>query len=67
MEEQQDQTMEQLSQWMQAKVDSLRQQAVDVMQLAVQAPSVVQFASTTVSAYETRMNEVQSTVVNSSN
>ena len=32
------------------------------MQLAMQAQLVAQFASTTVSAYETRMNQVQSTL-----
>ena len=36
-EEQQDRAMEQLSQRMQAEVDSMRQQAVDALQLAVQA------------------------------
>ena len=30
--------------------------------MVVQAQSVAQFASTTISAYETRMNEVQSTI-----
>ena len=39
----------------QAEVDSTKQQAVEAMQLAVQAQSVVQFASMMVSAYETRM------------
>ena len=47
---------------MQAEVDSTRQQAVDATQLAVQAQSVAQFASTTVSAYETRLGEIQHTV-----
>ena len=47
---------------MQAEVDSTRRQVVDVTQLAVQAQSVGQFASTTVSVYGMRMNEVQSTV-----
>ena len=35
---------------------------MDATQLAVQAQSVAQFASTTVLAYEARINEVQSTV-----
>ena len=56
--EQQDRTMEQLSQWMQAKVDSMWRQAVNATQLAVQAQSVVQFASMIVLVYEQRMNEV---------
>ena len=56
--EQQEQTMEQLSQWMQAKVDSMWRQAVNATQLAVQAQSVVQFASMIVLVYEQRMNEV---------
>ena len=60
--EQQDRTIEQLSQSMQAEVDSTRQQAVDATQLAVQAQSVAQFASTMVSAYETRLGEIQHTV-----
>ena len=60
--EQQERTTEQLSQRMQAEVDSTRQQAVDATQLAVQAQSVAQFVSTTVSAYETRLGEVQHTV-----
>ena len=47
---------------MQAKVDSTWQQAADTTQQAVQAQSVVQFASTTMSAYEAEMNEVQRTV-----
>ena len=47
---------------MQTEVESTRQQAVDATQLAVQAQSVVQFASTTVSAYETRLGEIQHTV-----
>ena len=62
LKEQQKQTTEQLSQKMQSEVDSTKQQAVEATQLAVQAQSVAQFASTTVSAYETRMNQVQSTV-----
>ena len=44
------------------KLDSTRQQAVDATQLAVQAQSVAQFASTTVSAYETKLGEIQHTV-----
>ena len=47
---------------MQAEVDSTRQQAVDATQLVVQVQSVAQFASTTVSAYETRLGEIQHTV-----
>ena len=47
---------------MQAEVDSTWKQAVDATQLAVQAQSVAQFASTTVSAYETRLGEIQHTV-----
>ena len=47
---------------MQAEVDSMRQQAVNAIQLAIQAQSVVQFASTTISAYETKMGEIQHTV-----
>ena len=43
---------------MQVEVDATRQQAVD----AIQAESVVQFASTIVSTYEQKMNEVQSIV-----
>ena len=43
-------------------MDSTRQQAVDATQLAVQAQSMAQFASTTVSAYETRIGEIQHTV-----
>ena len=57
--EQQERTTEQLSQRMQAEVDSTRQQAVDATQLAVQAQSVAQFASTTVSSYETKFGEIQ--------
>ena len=60
--EQQEQTTEQLSQRMQTEVESTRQQAVDATQLAIQAQSVAQFASTTVSAYETRLGEIQHTV-----
>ena len=60
--EQQEGTTEQLSQRMQAKVDSMRQQAVDATELAVQAQSVAQFASTTVSSYETKFGEIQHTV-----
>ena len=60
--EQQERTTEQLSQQMQTKVESTRQQAVDATQLAIQAQSVAQFASTTVSAYETRLGEIQHTV-----
>ena len=60
--EQQERTTEQLSQRMQAEVDSTRKQAVDAMQLAVQAQSVAQFASTTVSLYETKLAEIQYTV-----
>ena len=44
---------------MQLEVDSTRQQAADATQLAVQAQSVAQFALTTVSAYETRLGEIQ--------
>ena len=47
---------------MQAEVDSTRQQVVDATQLAVQVQSVVQFASTMVSAYETRLGEIQHTM-----
>ena len=47
---------------MQTKVESTRQQAVDATQLAIQAQSVVQFALTTVSAYETKLGEIQHTV-----
>ena len=50
--------MEQLSQQMQTEVDSTRQQAVEAMQLAVQAQSVAQFVSTTVSTYETKFGEI---------
>ena len=60
--EQQERTTEQLSQWMQTEVESTRQQAVDATSLAIQAQSVAQFASTTVSAYETRLGEIQHTV-----
>ena len=60
--EQQDRTTEQLSQWIQSEVDSTQQQAVDATQLVVQAQSVAQFASTTVSTYEQKMHEVQSTM-----
>ena len=44
---------------MQTEVESTRQQAVDATQLAVQAQSVAQFASTMVSAYETKLGEIQ--------
>ena len=44
---------------MQAKVDLTQQQAVDMMQLAVQAQSMAQFASMTVSTYEAKINGVQ--------
>ena len=44
---------------MQVKVDSIRHQAMDVTQLAMQAQFVVQLVSTTVSTYEAKMNEVQ--------
>ena len=47
---------------MQAEVDSTRQQVVDATQLAVQVQSVAQFASTTVSSYETKFGEIQHTV-----
>ena len=47
---------------MQVEVDATRQQAVDATQLVVQAQSVAQFALTTVSTYEQKMNEVHSTV-----
>ena len=40
------------------RVESTRQQAVDATQLAIQAQSVAQFASTTVSAYETRLGGI---------
>ena len=60
--EQQERTTEQLSQRMQTKVESTRQQAVDATQLAIQAQSVAQFASTKVSAYETQLGEIQHTV-----
>ena len=60
--EQKDRTMEQLSQRMQAEVDSMRQQVVDATQLAVRVQSVAQFALTTVLVYETRLGEIQHTV-----
>ena len=62
VKEQQKLATEQLSQKVQSEIDSTKQQAVDATQLAVQAQLVAQFASTTIFAYETRMNEVQSTV-----
>ena len=62
VKEQQKQATEQLSQKVQAEINSTKQQAVDATQLAVQAQSMAQFASTTVSAYETRMEQVQSTI-----
>ena len=40
----------------------MQQQAVNATQLAVHAQSVAQFASTMVSAYETKMGEIQHTV-----
>ena len=43
MKEQQKQTTEQLSQKMQSEVDSMKQQALEATQLAVQAQSVAQF------------------------
>ena len=53
VKEQQKQATEQLSRKVQEEVDSTKQQAVEATQLAVEAQSVAQFASTTVSAYET--------------
>ena len=60
--EQQDRTMDQLSQQMKAEVHSTRQQAVNATQLAVQVQSVMQFASTIISAYETKMGKIQHNV-----
>ena len=48
--ERQERATEQLSQKVQTEVDSTKQQAVEATQLAVQAQSVAQLASTTVSA-----------------
>ena len=62
VKEQQDRATEQLSQRMQAEVDSTRQQAVDATQFALQVQFVAQIASTTVSTYEANINEVQHTV-----
>ena len=44
---------------MQAEVDSTQQQAVDATQFVVQVQSVAQFASMTISTYETKFGEIQ--------
>ena len=58
----QEKATEQLSQQMGAKMDTTQQQAVEATQLAVQAQSVTQFASTTMTAYEKKMTDISQTV-----
>ena len=58
----QDKAMEQLSQQMQENLDTTQQQAVEVTQLAVQAQSVAQFVSTTMTKYEKKMTDISHTV-----
>ena len=48
---------------MQENMDSTQQQAVEATQLAVQAQSVTQFASTTMTDYEKKMTDILHTVV----
>ena len=56
--EEQEKATEQLSQQMQVKMDMTQQQAVEATQLAVQAQSVAQFASTTMTYYEKKMADI---------
>ena len=58
----QEKAKEQLSQQMREKMDSTQQQAVEATQLAVQAQSVAQFASSTITDYEKKMTDISHTV-----
>ena len=60
----QEKAKEQLSQQMREKMDSTQQQAVEATHLAVQAQSVAQFASTTMTEYEKKMTNIPHTVRN---
>ena len=53
---------EQLSKQMKEKMDSTQQQAVEATQLAVQAQSVAQFATSTMTEYEKQMSDISQKV-----
>ena len=47
---------------MKEKMDSTQQQAIEATQLAVQAQSVVQFATSTMTEYEKQMSDISQKV-----
>ena len=55
-------TKEQLSQQVQEKMDSTRLQVIEATQLAVEAQSVAQLASSTITDYEKKMTDISQTV-----
>ena len=58
----QEKATEQLSKQMKEKMDSTQQQAVEAIQLAVQAQSVAQFATSTMTEYEKQMIDISQKV-----
>ena len=58
----QEKAKEQLSQQMREKMDSTQQQAVRATPLAVQAQSVAQFASSTITEYKKKMTDISHTM-----
>ena len=63
MKAEEEKATEQLSKQMKEKMDSTQQQAVEATQLAVQAQSVAQFATSTMTEYEKQMSDISQKVV----